>query len=155
MYLLFYFDLHRSFESRDIENQQLFILVFKICLLWLSFHFSRGQNRKSRSTAFLCSETKRKCLLRRVPKFYGSQPWIWCIRKRSSTKFGMPVPQKETPGSVNVLNGKRPLAAFLSSENSLLFTRKLTHFHLCDCALGFSLVLRERFKTSRNWAIWK
>ena len=27
---------------------------------WLSFHFPRGQNRKSRSSVFFCSETKRK-----------------------------------------------------------------------------------------------
>ena len=35
---------------------------------WLSFHFSRGQNRKSSSSVFLCSETKRKRLLRRLIK---------------------------------------------------------------------------------------
>ena len=34
---------------------------------WLSFHFSRGQNGKSPSSVFLCSETKRKRLLRRLP----------------------------------------------------------------------------------------
>ena len=33
---------------------------------WLSFQFSRGQNRKSRSSGFFCSETKRKRLLRRL-----------------------------------------------------------------------------------------
>ena len=33
---------------------------------WLLFHFSRGQNRESRSSVFLCSETKRKRLLRRL-----------------------------------------------------------------------------------------
>ena len=33
---------------------------------WLSFHFSRGQNRKSPSSLFLRSETKRKRLLRRL-----------------------------------------------------------------------------------------
>ena len=32
----------------------------------LSFHFSRGQNRESRSSVFLCSETARKRLLRRL-----------------------------------------------------------------------------------------
>ena len=35
-------------------------------IFWLSFHFSRGQNRKSHSSVFLCSETKRKLLLRRL-----------------------------------------------------------------------------------------
>ena len=34
-------------------------------VFWLSFHFSRGQNRKFPSSVFLCSETKRKRLLRR------------------------------------------------------------------------------------------
>ena len=33
---------------------------------WLSFHFSRGQNRGSRSSVFPCSETARKRLLRRL-----------------------------------------------------------------------------------------
>ena len=32
----------------------------------LLFHFSRGQNRESRSSVFLCYETKRKRLLRRL-----------------------------------------------------------------------------------------
>ena len=35
-------------------------------LTLLSIHFSRGQNRKSPSSVFLCSETKRKRLLRRL-----------------------------------------------------------------------------------------
>ena len=35
-------------------------------IFWLLFHFSRGQNRESRSPVFLCSETKRKLLLRRL-----------------------------------------------------------------------------------------
>ena len=35
-------------------------------LFQFSFHFSRGQNRKS-STVFFCPETKRKRLLRRLP----------------------------------------------------------------------------------------
>ena len=35
-------------------------------IFWLSFHFSRGQNRKPRSSVFFCSETKRKRLLRRL-----------------------------------------------------------------------------------------
>ena len=36
----------------------------------LSFHFSRGQNRKSHSSVFLYSETKRKRLLRRLDFFH-------------------------------------------------------------------------------------
>ena len=35
-------------------------------IFWVSFHFSRGQNRKS-STVFFWPETKRKRLLRRLP----------------------------------------------------------------------------------------
>ena len=35
-------------------------------IFWLSFHFSRGQSRKSSSSVFLCSETRRKRLLRRL-----------------------------------------------------------------------------------------
>ena len=33
---------------------------------WLSFHFTCGQNLKSRFSVFLCSESKRKRLLRRL-----------------------------------------------------------------------------------------
>ena len=35
-------------------------------IFWLSFHFSRGQNRESPSSVFLCSETERKRLIRRL-----------------------------------------------------------------------------------------
>ena len=35
-------------------------------IFWLSFHFSRCQNRESPSLLFFCSETKRKRLLRRL-----------------------------------------------------------------------------------------
>ena len=35
-------------------------------IFWLSFHFSRRQNRKSRCSVFLCSETKQKRLLLRL-----------------------------------------------------------------------------------------
>ena len=35
-------------------------------IFWFSFHFSRDRNRKSPSTVFFCSETKRKRLLRRL-----------------------------------------------------------------------------------------
>ena len=35
-------------------------------IFWLSFHFSRGQNRESRSSIFLYPKTKRKRLLRRL-----------------------------------------------------------------------------------------
>ena len=41
-------------------------------IFWLLFHFSRGQNRESRSSVFLCSETKRKRLLRRLDVVYFS-----------------------------------------------------------------------------------
>ena len=40
---------------------------------WLSFHFSRGQYRKSPSSVFLCSETKRKRLLRRLHRRLGQR----------------------------------------------------------------------------------
>ena len=37
-----------------------------LSFFWLLFHFSRGQNLEYRSSVFLCSETKRKRLLRRL-----------------------------------------------------------------------------------------
>ena len=36
-------------------------------------HFSGGQDRKSRSSVFFCSETKRKRLLRRLTRFHRDQ----------------------------------------------------------------------------------
>ena len=36
---------------------------------WLSFHFSRGQNRKSFPSVFLCYETKRKTLATQAKPF--------------------------------------------------------------------------------------
>ena len=63
-------------------------------VFWLSFHFSRGQNRKSPSSVFLCSETKRKRLLRRLCvtglalSLYGVFPGLLgqCIRQGSRLK---------------------------------------------------------------------
>ena len=46
---------------------------------WLSFHFSRGQNRKSPSSVFLCSETKRKRLLRRLREVQNQAPFSWLV----------------------------------------------------------------------------
>ena len=46
-------------------------------IFWLLFHFSRGQNRESRSSAFLYSETKRKCLLRRLPYMLPDYCHLW------------------------------------------------------------------------------
>ena len=43
-------------------------------IFWFSFHFSRGQNRKSLSTVFFCSETKRKRLLRRLVR--NQESWV-------------------------------------------------------------------------------
>ena len=37
-------------------------------IFWLLFHSSRGQNRESRSSVFLWSETKRKRLLHRLAR---------------------------------------------------------------------------------------
>ena len=57
-------------------------------IFWLSFHFSRGQNRKSRSSVFLCFENYRKRMLRslnpqrkisriqKYPDTYGQCPRI-------------------------------------------------------------------------------
>ena len=39
-------------------------------IFWLLFHFSRGQNRESRSSVFLYCETKRKRFLRRLRSLF-------------------------------------------------------------------------------------
>ena len=43
-------------------------MIFSTFIFWLLFHFSRGQNRESRSSVFLCSEIKRKRLLLRLSR---------------------------------------------------------------------------------------
>ena len=50
-------------------------------IFWLLFHFSRGQNRESRSSVFLCSETKRKRLLRRLS-------FLWLLRHTDEPQRG-------------------------------------------------------------------
>ena len=45
-------------------------------IFWLSFHFSLGQNRRSPSLVFLCSETKRKRLLHRLISMFTV--YIFC-----------------------------------------------------------------------------
>ena len=133
------------------------------CLFWsarfalfgVSFHFPRGQTENPVHRSFFPPKPNGNACYARYQNL-RSRTWIGCIRKRSYTEFGMPMLQKETPGSVNVCWMESvPMAPFLSSENNLLFTREWTHFHICDCALGFSLVLKERCKSSQNWAIWK
>ena len=64
----------------------------------LSFHFSHGQNRKSPSLVFLCSETKRKRLLRRlnlglrpskpnpIGRHISFQPICWSTPGESGSK---------------------------------------------------------------------
>ena len=44
---------------------------------WLSFHFSRGQNRKSFPSVFLCSETKRNRLLRGLNRSPFYRRWVY------------------------------------------------------------------------------
>ena len=51
-------------------------------IFWFSFHLSRGQNRKSLSTVFFCSETKRKRLLRRLVR----HPESWDLESRIQLK---------------------------------------------------------------------
>ena len=61
--------------SRELQNMTTFcsgLIVFTYYnqfywyIFWLSLHFSRRQNRKSRSSVFFCSETKQKRLLLRL-----------------------------------------------------------------------------------------
>ena len=52
---------------------------------WFSFHFSRGQNRESRFSIFLCSETeKRKRLLRRLWEMWFQWTEISWQKKRET-----------------------------------------------------------------------
>ena len=70
-------------ETRDLRTSSLRSKRFRLVseqrtrnesLKWLLFHFSRGQNLEYRSSVFLCSETKRKRLLRRLEDIkYGTR----------------------------------------------------------------------------------
>ena len=51
-------------------------------IFWFSFHFSRGQNRKSLSTVFFYSVTKRKRSLRRLVR----NPESWVLESRIQLK---------------------------------------------------------------------
>ena len=62
----------RSLANAGFQNRGVCLQAFPpfpspSFIFCLSFHFSRGQNRESRSSVFLCSETARKRLLRRLP----------------------------------------------------------------------------------------
>ena len=67
------------FRSKERESQrprEKWPLTF---FFWLLSNFSRGQNRKSRSSVFLYSETKRKRSLRRLdnPGFARKTNFAW------------------------------------------------------------------------------
>ena len=46
-------------------------------IFWLSFHFSRGQNRKSPSPVFLCSKTKRRLVVLFFRTEYSKQKFVF------------------------------------------------------------------------------
>ena len=56
-------------------------MIFSTFIFWLLFHFSRGQNRESRSSVFLCSEIKRRRLLRRLSREVKLLNLLVSIRK--------------------------------------------------------------------------
>ena len=118
--------------------------------------FPARPNRKSRSSICLPSETKRKRLLRALPKFMFLTLESDVLESAHRLSLGCLCFKRKLPEVLTFAEWKAPpLAPFLSSENNLLFTREWTHFHICDCALALSVVLKERLKTSQNWAIWK
>ena len=57
-------------------------------IFWLSFHFSRGQNRKSHSSVFLCSETKGNACYAGYVK--DSREWRRIEREGCSFVFVLP-----------------------------------------------------------------
>ena len=52
-----------SSQTWEVRRDNFFFITF---ITFHLDHFSRGQNRESRSSVFLCSETKQKRLLRRL-----------------------------------------------------------------------------------------
>ena len=71
----------------------------------LSFHFSRGQNRKSPSSVLFCSETKRKRLLRRLAVKWPIGPANTLLshgpgNEETSRKWGSPSGSREAPESL-------------------------------------------------------
>ena len=53
-----------------------------------AFHFSRGQNRKSRSLVFLCSETAQKHLLRRLSLNQYGLAFLTSISQNKTPRVG-------------------------------------------------------------------
>ena len=75
-------------------------------IFWLSFHFSRGQNRESRSSIFLYPKTKRKRLLHRLeshvtlafsPLLYLLETSIECFHVTSRRPYWCPKTMKRRP----------------------------------------------------------
>ena len=75
-------------------------------IFWLSFHFSSGQNRESRSSIFLYPKTKRKRLLRRLeshvtlafsPLLYLLETSIECLHVTSRRPYWCPKTMKGRP----------------------------------------------------------
>ena len=71
----------RSLANAGFQNRGVCLQAFPsfpspppTFIFWLLFHFSRGQNRESCSSVFLCPETKRKRLLRRL-LIVDNQSW--------------------------------------------------------------------------------
>ena len=115
--------------------------------------FIAQPNRKSRSSIFLPSETKRKRLLRTLPKFTFLTLESNVLESAHILSLGCLCFKRKLPEMLTFAELKAPPGALPFIWK--LFTREWTHFHICDCALVFSLVLKERLETSRNWAIWK
>ena len=94
-------------------------------IFWLSFHFSRGQNRESRSSIFLYPKTKRKRLLRRLESHVtlASSPLLYLLETSI-------VPYRSSKGRVEGLfllarDSIRPYYAIRKRTCILTFLRSI------------------------------
>ena len=98
------------------------------------FHFSRDQNWESRSSVFLCSETKRKRLLRRLIQI----------------KNGL-IPR--TPGPI-LWSGRSQILSFIPAELVTTHKRKW-RLNVVVCAQYFSIIFSSNLKwRNRNFKWW-
>ena len=110
--------------------------------------FLARPNRKSRSSIFLPSETKRKRLLRTLPKFTFLTLESNVLESAHILSLGCLCFKRKLPEVLTFAESKAPPGALLSYENYSHANELISIF--CDCALVFSLVLKERLETSRN-----
>ena len=114
---------------------------------WLSFHFSRGQNRKSPSSVFLCPETKRKRLPRRLTPARTNTQGLreqgekFCLCNDICKRLDFLVFSDKNEKSQAPSNSPYTYNEFYCERNYTLFVKSKGPGLLCDGVLKFTFTL--------------